>query len=48
MCNICICGENNKDLLKKISDSQKFRGPDRKNFFYDRDNLVNLEIIGLQ
>ena len=43
MCAIFgICGENNKDLLKKISDSQKFRGPDSQNFFYDRDNLVNL------
>ena len=37
MCAIFgICGENNIDLLKKISKSQIYRGPDSQNFFLMR------------
>lgn len=43
MCAIFgICGENNKDLLKKISKSQIYRGPDSQKFFFDEKNKVNL------
>ena len=43
MCAIFgICGENNIDLLKKISKSQIYRGPDSQNFFFDENNKVNL------
>ena len=43
MCAIFgICGENNIDLLKKISKSQVYIGPDSQNFFFDENNKVNL------
>ena len=34
MCAIFgIIGENNTDLLSKMSKAQEFRGPDKQNFY---------------
>ena len=40
MCAIFgIIGKNNDYLLKKISESQIYRGPDEQNFFIDKETL---------
>ena len=42
MCAIFgIIGKNNY-LLKKISESQIYRGPDEQNFFIDKEKLIHL------
>jgi asparagine synthase (glutamine-hydrolysing) len=43
MCAIFgIIGKNNEDLLKKISKSQIYRGPDEQNFYIDKNKSVQL------
>ena len=43
MCAIFgIIGKNNDYLLKKISESQIYRGPDEQNFFIDKEKLIHL------
>lgn len=43
MCAIFgIIGKNNDYLLKKISESQIYRGPDEQNFFIDKEKSIHL------
>jgi asparagine synthase (glutamine-hydrolysing) len=43
MCAIFgIIGENNSQLIHKMSKVQEFRGPDKQNFYFDQENNVNL------
>ena len=43
MCAIFgIIGENNFDLIKRMSKVQEYRGPDSQNFYFDEKNLINL------
>ena len=43
MCAIFgICGKNNESLLKNISKSQIYRGPDSQNFFIDQSKKLSL------
>ena len=43
MCAIFgIIGENNPSLLRKMSKVQEFRGPDKQNFYFDKENKLNL------
>ena len=43
MCAIFgVVGKNNNFLLKKISESQIYRGPDDQNFFIDIDKSIQL------
>ncbi len=43
MCAIFgIIGKKNDSLLKKISESQIYRGPDEQNFFVDKDKSIYL------
>lgn len=43
MCAIFgIIGENNPGLLKMMSKVQEFRGPDKQNFYHDKENRINL------
>ena len=45
MCAIFgIIGKNNDYLLKKISESQIYRGSDEQNFI-DKEKLIHLEAI---
>ena len=41
MCAIFgIIGEGNQNILKKMSDCQKYRGPDEQRFFVDKKRKI--------
>jgi asparagine synthase (glutamine-hydrolysing) len=43
MCAIFgIIGEDNPKLIKMMSKVQEFRGPDKQNFYFDKENKLNL------
>ncbi len=43
MCAIFgIIGENDFDLIRRMSKVQEYRGPDSQNFYFDEKNLINL------
>tara|TARA_Y100000816_G_C26098818_1_gene581972 strand:+ start:989 stop:2815 length:1827 start_codon:yes stop_codon:yes gene_type:complete len=43
MCAIFgIIGEDNPQLIRMMSKVQQFRGPDKQNFYFDKENKINL------
>jgi len=43
MCAIFgIIGEDNPQLIRMMSKVQEFRGPDKQNFYFDKENKINL------
>ena len=46
MCAIFgIIGEDNPKLIKMMSKVQEFRGPDKQNFYFDKEIKNNTSII---